>query len=90
MIDEARIPTIDTPNDLTLVWDDAAPLVIETITVRRKVIRDTRRGGHVTAEVAISLPRVRFLEDATDAPTSEDAAPAISNLADGDDFPLAA
>lgn len=89
MTDEVRIPTIDIPSDLTLVWDEAPPLVIETVTVRRKVIRDTRRGGHVTMMVAISLPRVRFLEDAADAPTSEDAAPAIS-LADSEGLPLAA
>ena len=58
--------------------------MIETVTVRRKVIRDTGRGGHITLDMAISLPRVRFLEMAADPTAQGGDALGSDNLAEGE------
>jgi len=80
----------DPPAGLSLVWDGDAPLVIETVTVRRMVRQESARGARVF-EMCISLPRVRFLEDIEDpTPHTEDELDSTT-LAEGDDLlPLAA
>lgn len=78
------------PVGLTLVWDCDRPRRIEAVTVHRQVVRVTPNGSRIV-ETTISLPRVRFLEEPEDSPSSaSDTTDAATPLADEEALGLAA
>jgi hypothetical protein len=85
-----HIPAQPNPVGLTLVWDCDRPRRIEAVTVHRQVVRVTPNGSRII-DTAISLPRVRFLEEPEDPPSSaRDTTDATTPLADEEAPRLAA
>lgn len=83
------IPLDPGPAVPVLVWDRGPTLTIETVTVHRRIFRETGNGGARVANMAISLPRVKFLEDVPAAPPTVSPTADTAN-SDEDDFAIAA